>query len=67
MFLRNVKPNQLFTYVEKKGGNSSIYLPEIAEVVKTQQLTAMEKYIELKLKKPDDIDIGAVPIPKIEI
>ena len=53
--------------LKKRGGNSSIYLPEIAEVVKTQQLTAMEKYIELKLKKPDDIDIGAVPIPKIEI
>ena len=28
--------------------NNSLFLPEIAEVVNTRQLTAMEKYIELK-------------------
>ncbi len=30
--------------------NNSIYLPEIAEVISTRQLTEMEKYIELKIK-----------------
>ncbi len=30
--------------------NNSVYLPEVAEVVSTCQLTEMEKYIELKLK-----------------
>ncbi|MCR4290717.1 MAG: FAD/NAD(P)-binding protein [Candidatus Scalindua sp.] len=35
-----------------KKNDDSIFLPEVAEVVSTQQLTDMEKYIELKLKKP---------------
>ncbi len=30
--------------------NNSVYLPEVAEVVSTRQLTEMEKYIELKRK-----------------
>ncbi len=30
--------------------NNSIFLPEIAEVISTRQLTEMEKYIELKIK-----------------
>ncbi len=36
--------------LKNKEINSSVYLPEIAEVVSTKQLTGMEKYIELKLK-----------------
>ncbi len=31
--------------------NNSIFLPEIAEIISTRQLTEMEKYIELKLKE----------------
>ncbi len=31
--------------------NNSIFLPEIAEVISTRQLTEMEKYIELKIKE----------------
>ena len=38
--------------------SSSVYLPEIAEVVSTQQLTAMEKYIELKLKDSQSFDFS---------
>ena len=29
--------------------NDSIFMPEIAEVVSTRQLTVMERYIELKI------------------
>ncbi len=42
--------------LKNKERNNSVYLPEIAEVVSTQQLTAMDKYIELELKKPGDFD-----------
>ena len=30
--------------------SNSIFLPEVAEVVSTRQLTDMEKYIELKIE-----------------
>ncbi|MBC8555127.1 MAG: FAD/NAD(P)-binding protein, partial [Candidatus Brocadiales bacterium] len=47
--------------------NDSIFLPEIAEVVSTQQLTAMEKYIELKLKEPGDFDFSPGQFIQISI
>jgi NAD(P)H-flavin reductase len=36
--------------------NNSIFLPEIAEVISTQQLTEMEKYIELKIKETREFE-----------
>jgi len=44
--------------LKNKEISSSIYLPEIAEVVSTKQLTDMEKYIELKLKDPENFDFN---------
>ncbi len=38
--------------------NDSIFLPEIAEVVSTRQLTEMEKYIELKLKETKEFNFN---------
>jgi sulfite reductase subunit B len=50
-----------------KERTNSIYLPEIAEVVSTQQLTDMEKYIELKLKEPVDFDFNPGQFIQISI
>ncbi|MFQ5685901.1 MAG: FAD/NAD(P)-binding protein [Candidatus Scalindua sp.] len=36
--------------------NNSIFLPEIAEVISTRQLTEMEKYIELKIKETREFE-----------
>ncbi len=36
--------------------NNSIFLPEIAEVISTRQLTEMEKYIELKIKETKEFE-----------
>ncbi|MDR4506012.1 MAG: FAD/NAD(P)-binding protein [Candidatus Scalindua sp.] len=38
--------------------NNSIFLPEIAEVVSTRQLTEMEKYIELKIKNSAEFNFN---------
>lgn len=38
--------------------NNSIFLPEIAEVISTRQLTEMEKYIELKIKETRDFSFN---------
>jgi len=38
--------------------NNSIFLPEIAEVVSTRQLTEMEKYIELKIKDSGEFNFN---------
>ena len=38
--------------------NNSIFLPEIAEVVSTRQLTEMEKYIELKIKETREFNFN---------
>ena len=38
--------------------NNSIFLPEIAEVVSTRQLTEMEKYIELKINNTREFDFN---------
>ena len=38
--------------------NNSIFLPEIAEVISTRQLTAMEKYIELKIKETREFNFN---------
>lgn len=38
--------------------NNSIFLPEIAEVISTRQLTEMEKYIEVKLKETRDFNFN---------
>ncbi len=38
--------------------SNSIFLPEIAEVVSTRQLTEMERYIELKLKETREFDFN---------
>ena len=38
--------------------NNSIFLPEIAEVISTRQLTEMEKYIELKLKETREFNFN---------
>jgi sulfhydrogenase subunit gamma (sulfur reductase) len=53
--------------LKSKERNNSIYLPEIAEVVSTQQLTDMEKYIELKLKEPGDFDFNPGQFIQISI
>ncbi len=53
--------------LKNKEISNSVYLPEIAEVVSTQQLTAMEKYIELKLKKPGDFDFSPGQFIQISI
>ena len=45
----------------------SIFMPQIAEVVSTQQLTDMEKYIELKLKEPVDFDFNPGQFIQISI
>ena len=44
--------------LKNKEINNSVYLPEVAEVVSTQQLTDMEKYIELKFKEPGNFDFN---------
>ncbi len=44
--------------LKHKNNDNSIFLPEIAEVISTKQLTDMEKYIELKLKEPGDFDFN---------
>ncbi len=38
--------------------NNSVYLPEVAEVVSTRQLTEMERYIELKLRDTRGFDFN---------
>lgn len=38
--------------------NNSIFLPEIAEVVSTRQLTEMEKYIELKIRETREFNFN---------
>ncbi len=38
--------------------NNSVYLPEVAEVVSSHQLTKMEKYIELKLRDTREFDFN---------
>lgn len=38
--------------------NNSIFLPEIAEVISTRQLTEMEKYIELKIKETREFNFN---------
>ncbi len=38
--------------------NNSIFLPEIAEVVSTRQLTEREKYIELKIKETKEFNFN---------
>ncbi len=38
--------------------NNSVYLPEIAEVVSTRQLTEMEKYLELKINQTCEFDFN---------
>ena len=47
--------------------NSSVYLPEIAEVVSIQKLTDMEKYIELKLKEPENFNFNPGQFIQISI
>ncbi|MCP4265246.1 MAG: oxidoreductase [Candidatus Brocadiaceae bacterium] len=44
--------------LKNKERNKSVYLPEIAEVVSTQQLTTIDKYIELELKNPSNFDFN---------
>ncbi len=41
-----------------KKNNNSVFLPEIAEVVSTRQLTEMEKYIELKIKQAREFNFN---------
>ncbi len=53
--------------LKNKEKNSSIYLPEIAEVVSIQQLTGMEKYIELKLKEPENFDFNPGQFVQVSI
>ncbi len=53
--------------LRNKEVDSSVYLPEIAEVVSTQQLTGMEKYIELKLKDPDNFDFSPGQFMQVSI
>ncbi len=53
--------------LKNKKKNNSVYLPEIAEVVSTQQLTAMDKYIELELKKPGKFDFNPGQFLQISI
>ncbi len=53
--------------IENREINSSVYLPEIAEVVSTQQLTDMEKYIELKLKEPENFNFNPGQFIQISI
>ncbi len=38
--------------------DNSVFLPEIAEVVSTRQLTEMEKYIELKIKQTREFNFN---------
>lgn len=53
--------------LKNKERSSSVYLPEVAEVVSTQQLTTMEKYIELELKKPGNFDFSPGQFIQISI
>ncbi len=53
--------------LKHKKNEDSIFLPEIAEVVSIQQLTGMEKYIELKRKGPGDFDFNPGQFIQISI
>jgi sulfite reductase subunit B len=53
--------------LKHKKNEDSIFLPEIAEVVSTQQLTDMEKYIEIKFKEPVDFDFNPGQFIQISI